>query len=51
MIKKLIGKYKARNLEAKVKEMKQRQEQEHASYALKLRMERMLSRQVPQQAA
>lgn len=43
MIKKLLGKYKARNLEAKVNEMKRQQELEYATYALKLRMERMLA--------
>lgn len=51
MIKKLLGKYKARKLEAKVNEMKQQQELQYASYALKLRMERMLAQPANAQIA
>jgi hypothetical protein len=43
MIKNIINKFRARNLEARVNEIKQQQEVEYANYALKLRVEKMLT--------
>ncbi len=51
MIKTIISKYKARKLEAKVSEMKQQQEVNYANYALKLRVEKMLSQPAVSQMA
>jgi hypothetical protein len=51
MLKTIINKYKARKLEAKVTEMKQQQEVNYANYALKLRMEKMMSQPAPSQMA
>jgi hypothetical protein len=51
MFKAIISKYKARNLDAKVNEMKRQQEVEYANYALKLRVERMLAQPAKSQMA
>ena len=51
MFKIIINKFKARNLEAKVNEMKRQREVEYANYALKLRVEKMLSQPANSQMA
>ena len=51
MIKNIINKFRARNLEARVNEIKQQQEVEYANYALKLRVEKMLTQPATSQMA
>lgn len=51
MIKNFINRYKARNLEARVNEIKQQQEVDFANYALKLRVEKMLTQPAVSQMA
>ncbi len=51
MFKIIINKFKARNLEAKVNEMKSQQEIEFANYALKLRVDKMLAQPASSQMA